>query len=61
MNIYTFIKQLFPTFNESQIQETAQQYTSIGLDSVDEQAVAIMGECKYILSPYKSLKAASIL
>ena len=47
MNISTYIKQLFPTFNESQIQETAQQYTSIGLDSVDEQAVAIMGECMF--------------
>lgn len=35
-----------PQFNERQIQQTVNEYTGIGLNTVYDQAVAIMGECE---------------
>ena len=48
MDIYTYVKRVFPSFGISQIQETVRQYTSSGFNTVDEQAVAIMGECRFL-------------
>ena len=45
MDITTYVTQLFPLFDEKQIQDTVDQYTGIGLDTVNDQAIAIMGEC----------------
>ena len=41
-----YVTQLMPQFNEKQIQEAVKTYTGIGLDTVFDQAVGIMGECK---------------
>lgn len=43
-----------PQFDETQIQQTANIYTGIGLDTVLDQAIAIMGECKFVLPEYVS-------
>ena len=48
MDIYTYVKRVFPSFGISQIQETVRQYTNSGFNTVDEQAVAIMGECRFL-------------
>ena len=45
MNITNYVTQLFPQFNDNQIQDTVAQYTGAGLDTAFDQAVAIMGEC----------------
>ena len=42
-----YVTQLMPQFNEEQIQETANLYTGIGLDTTFDQASGIMGECQY--------------
>ena len=41
-----YVTQLVPQFNESQIQATVARYTNIGLDTVLDQAIGVMGECK---------------
>ncbi|EJC97529.1 alpha/beta-hydrolase [Fomitiporia mediterranea MF3/22] len=46
MTATDYVTQLFPLFNQAQIEETVQQYTNIGLNTVNDQAIAIMGECK---------------
>lgn len=45
MNITNYVSQLFPQFNDKQIQDTVAQYTGAGLGTAFDQAVAIMGEC----------------
>ena len=45
MDLTNYVTQLFPHFNDKQIQGTVAQYTGIGLDTVNDQAVGIMGEC----------------
>lgn len=47
IDTYTYVQRLYPSFSTSNVQETVQQYTNIGLSTVDEQAVAIMGECMF--------------
>lgn len=52
MTVTDYVTQLFPLFNEKQIQQTVKTYTGVpGLTTVFDQAVAIMGECKY--GPFK--------
>ena len=46
MDLTNYVTQLFPHFNDKQIQDTVAQYTGIGLDTVNDQAVGIMGECQ---------------
>ena len=47
MTITDYVTQLVPQFNEQQIQEAVAQYTNVpGLNSVNDQAIAIMGECE---------------
>ena len=46
MTVTDYVTQLFPLFNERQIHGAVQQYTNIGLNTVNDQAGAIMGECK---------------
>ena len=41
-----YVAQLVPHFSEEQINATVAQYTNIGLETVFEQAGAVMGECK---------------
>ena len=48
MTVTDYITQLFPVFDESQINAAVAQYTDIGLDTVNDQAIAIMGECKLL-------------
>ena len=45
MNITNYVSQLFPQFNDKQIQDTVAQYTGAGLETAFDQAVGIMGEC----------------
>lgn len=40
------MKNLFPLFNEAQVQATVAQYESLGGGNVTNQAILIMGECK---------------
>ena len=49
IDTYTYVKNLFPSFSISQIQETVRQYTNIGLNTVEEQAAAIIGECRFLI------------
>ena len=42
-----YVAELVPQFDESQIQAVVAQYTDIGLDTVLEQAIGVMGECKF--------------
>ncbi|KAI5115695.1 hypothetical protein M0805_004464, partial [Coniferiporia weirii] len=44
MSLSNYTSQLFPAFGESQIEATVLQYTGIGLDTVFDQATAVMGE-----------------
>ena len=46
MELKNYVTQLFPQFNDKQLQDTVAQYTGIGLDTVNDQAVGIMGECQ---------------
>lgn len=55
MDITTYVTQLFPLFDEKQIQDTVDQYTGIGLDTVNDQAIAIMGESIFICPSYALL------
>ncbi|PAV17978.1 cephalosporin esterase [Pyrrhoderma noxium] len=55
MDTYTFVKHLFPSFSISQIQKTVRQYTNIGLNTVEEQAAAIIGESIFICPGYTIL------
>lgn len=45
-NLTEYVTQLMPQFNEKQIQQAVKTYTGIGLNTVYDQAVAIMGECE---------------
>ena len=42
-----YVTQLMPQFNEAQIKKAVETYTGIGLDTVFDQAVGIMGECEF--------------
>ncbi|PAV18001.1 alpha beta-hydrolase [Pyrrhoderma noxium] len=57
MNITNYVTQLFPQFNDNQIQDTVAQYTGAGLDTAFDQAVAIMGESIFICPTYALLSA----
>ncbi|KAI5119060.1 hypothetical protein M0805_001519 [Coniferiporia weirii] len=57
MSLSDYTSQLFPTFGESQIEATVRQYTGIGLDTVVDQAIAIMGESIFICPTYALLNA----
>ncbi|KAH8113825.1 cephalosporin esterase [Phellopilus nigrolimitatus] len=57
MSITDYVTQLFPLFNETQINETVSQYTGIGLDTVNDQAIGIMGESIFICPTYLLLNA----
>ena len=47
MTVTDYVTQLFPLFNQAQINEAVRQYTNVsGLETVNDQAIAIMGECK---------------
>ena len=46
--ITEYIYQLMPQFSDRQIRETAKLYTGIGLDTVFDQATAIIGECEQV-------------
>ena len=46
MNISEYVAGLMPQFTSAQVQATVAQYTGIGLDTVFDQATAIMGECE---------------
>lgn len=39
-----------PQFSEKEIQQTVKTYTGVGLNTVFDQAVAIMGECEITVS-----------
>ena len=45
MTLAEYVAQLVPQFNATQIDATVAQYTGIGLNTVYDQAVAIMGDC----------------
>lgn len=50
ITVTDYITQLVPDFNEQQIQEAVAQYTNVpGLNTVNDQAIAIMGECEFLL------------
>ncbi|EJD07869.1 alpha/beta-hydrolase [Fomitiporia mediterranea MF3/22] len=57
MTATDYVTQLFPLFNQAQIEETVQQYTNIGLNTVNDQAIAIMGESIFICPTYRLLSA----
>ncbi|PAV17979.1 cephalosporin esterase [Pyrrhoderma noxium] len=59
IDTYTYVQRLYPSFSTSNVQETVQQYTNIGLNTVDEQAVAIMGESIFICPAYTILSSFS--
>ena len=42
--IAEYVAQIIPQFSDREIQETVAVYTGIGLDTVFDQATAIMGE-----------------
>lgn len=43
-----YVAQLFPNFNESQIEQTAAQYNNVStLTTTNDKAIAIMGECTF--------------
>ena len=45
MTLTQFVTQLFPIFTQAEIEQTVQVYTHVsGLDTVLDQAIAIMGE-----------------
>ena len=49
MSLFDYVTQLVPQFTDQQIQETVAQYTHIpGVDTVTDQAIAIMGECTFL-------------
>ena len=48
MTLADYVAQLFPQFNDAQIEATVAQYTDIGLNSVYEQAISVMGECEFL-------------
>lgn len=41
-----FVAQLFPLFNDDQIQATLQVYENTALQTVTDQTIAVMGECE---------------
>lgn len=45
ITVEDYVTQLFPLFNQEQIKATVAQYTGIGLNTVNDQAIGIMGEC----------------
>lgn len=45
MTVEDYVTQLFPLFDQEQINATVAQYTGIGLNTVNDQAIGIMGEC----------------
>ena len=48
MTITDYVTQLVPDFNQQQIDEAVALYTNVpGLDTVNDQAIAIMGECEH--------------
>ncbi|THH08486.1 hypothetical protein EW145_g2677 [Phellinidium pouzarii] len=55
MTVSDYISQLFPTFGKTQIEAAAREYTGIGLDTIFDQAVAIMGESIFICPTYTLL------
>lgn len=50
--IEEYIANIFPLLNETQINATVAQYTGIGLDTINDQAIGIVGECKELDSPW---------
>ncbi|KAI5117710.1 hypothetical protein M0805_003199 [Coniferiporia weirii] len=57
ISLSDYTSQLFPNFGDSQIEATVRQYTAIGLDTVVDQAIAIMGESIFICPTYALLNA----
>ncbi|KAI5117711.1 hypothetical protein M0805_003200 [Coniferiporia weirii] len=57
MSLSDYISQLFPTFKEAQLQAAVLQYTGTGLDTVVDQAIAVMGESIFICPTYALLNA----
>lgn len=48
MTLTNYVTQLFPLFNDEQIQTAIQNYENIGLETVNDQAIAVMGECEIL-------------
>lgn len=48
LTISQYVAALMPQFTPAQVQATVAQYTGIGLDTVFDQATAIMSECTCI-------------
>lgn len=48
LTVTEYVTQLFPQFNQAQIKEAVRHYTNIsGLETVNDQAIEIMGECVF--------------
>ena len=47
MTLSDYVAQLVPQFDKVQIDATVAQYNDIGLDTVSDQAAAVLGECKF--------------
>ncbi|KAH8113786.1 cephalosporin esterase [Phellopilus nigrolimitatus] len=52
MTLPEYVSQLFPGFGEAQVNAAIQHYTNIGLETVFNQAVAVMGESIFICPTY---------
>ena len=60
MTLTDYVTQLVPQFSPAQIEQAVQIYSTIpGLDDVNDQAVAVMGECKFD-SPAIELQCANL-
>lgn len=60
ITIADYVMQLVSDLNQQQIVDAVALYSNVpGLDSVDDQAIAIMGECK--LHPYIRTKVSSLI
>ncbi|KAL5483591.1 hypothetical protein ACEPAI_8823 [Sanghuangporus weigelae] len=57
ITLIDYVTQLFPLFDDDQIQMAVQNYENIGLESVNDQAIAIMGESIFICPTYRLLNA----
>lgn len=51
LTISQYVATLMPQFTPAQVQATIAQYTGIGLDTVFDQAAAIIGECESVPLP----------
>ena len=48
LTLTDYVTQLFPLFDSEQIQTAVQNYENIGLETVNDQAIAVMGECEIL-------------